>query len=393
MLLPLSLLGLVSSLASGPIEVPFRLGDSALIVDVTVNGRPCSLMFDTGFSGAFVLSDRLDVGKPTGTINLQDFVGVFQARTVPVTSVTIGGQRIEPRGMTIVQQPLEHLSLSYNTHTDGILGMEPFRDYVLEISFSKKRLVLHKPESLDISTRTPDNKKTFLARVLPIGRDSIKMRVELASGEKLTMALDTGNAFFATTHKDVLQRVALWDDKRDVKFMRSAMVASGPVDSWYKLMPPVTIFGVPVESSVWSIIDLPSSSAESDGTVGFDFLKNFDIVIDLQRRRVWLENFTGEFGNKPRADVGISAFFDPRVKRMVIARVTPGSPAERAGIRKGDHLLGIDRTEVLDVGFREVERLLSGEKGSVVVVSISRGGNLMRFELVREFLVNGLPDP
>ena len=38
-----------------------------------------------------------------------------------------------------------------------------------------------------------------------------------------------------------------------------------------------------VARSVWSVIDLPSSSAQHDGTIGFGFLKHFNITIDLKR--------------------------------------------------------------------------------------------------------------
>src|SRR5437773_2611322 len=65
------------------------------------------------------------------------------------------------------------------------------------------------------------------------------------------------------------------------------------------------IFGVPVKGSIWDVIDLPSSSVEDDGTVGYGFLKNFNIVIDFERRYVWLENFTGKVADEPKAEPGI----------------------------------------------------------------------------------------
>ena len=63
----------------------------------------------------------------------------------------------------------------------------------------------------------------------------------------------------------------LWNKK----FIKQSWVASGPVDSWSVHLKNMAIFGVLVASSIWDVIDLPSSSAESDGTVGYQFLKNF----------------------------------------------------------------------------------------------------------------------
>lgn len=376
-------------LRSGPVEVPFRIGDDAIIVDVKVNGRKASLMFDTGFSGSVVLDNSINIGKPTGTMRLRDFVGEFTAQTVKISSLMLGSVDVHSDDMEAVQQPMAHMSESYNTHTDGILGFEAVRNHVIEINFEKKKFILH-PRSMDISQRKPDNQKTFLTRLLPIGHNSMEMEVVASNGKKMILALDTGNSFYATTHKDVLERIGLWTLGKKPDFMRQAWVASGPVDSWYALMKDVTIFGVPVKESTWSIIDLPSSSAEGDGTVGFGFLKNFNITIDIERRRVWLENFTGKVADDATADIGVSAFFDVRTKRFRIFRITPGGPADKAGVKMGDDILAVDGAEVLGMGNREFDRRLKGAPGSKVALALSRQGNLMRLELERAALVNVL---
>ncbi len=370
-----------------PVEVPFRIGEDAIIVDAVVNGRKASFMFDTGFSGTVVLSDEINVGPATGTMQLRDFVGQFDAKTVKVNSLKLGDLNVASQGMEIVQQPIGHMSSSYNTHTDGIMGLEAVKDYVVEINVEKQRFIFH-PKSHDISSFKPDNKKTFLAKMLPIGHNSIEMTVAAPNGGKLTLALDTGNAFYATTHRDVLERIGLWEADKAPSFMRSAWVASGPVDSWDAQLTNMTIFGVPVEKSVWSIIDLPSSSAEGDGTVGFGFLRNFNITLDMERRRVWLENWTGKVSKDADADVGITCGFDPVAKRVRVYRVTPNSPAEKAGIKPGDSVLGVDSLELSNFGVRQLFNLMLGPAGTKVKLAISRNGNLNRYELTRELLVN-----
>lgn len=148
------------------------------------------------------------------------------------------------------------------------------------------------------------------------------------------------------------------------------------------------IFGVPVADSTWDIIDLPSSSAEHDGTVGFGFLSNFNVTIDYARRRVWLENFTGKTGNLPEGDIGVSVAARESDKRLFVVRVAPESPAAKADIRVGDALLSVDGQEVGDWGFRRLFNLFRGERGTKVHLAMSRGGELYRVEVQRDFLVN-----
>lgn len=385
----LILTALAQGTATQPIEIPFRIADNAIIADAVINGRKVSCMFDTGFSGAFVLNDSINIGKPDGSITLRDFVGQFEATSVSIKTLQMGGKTVRPDDLSVVQQSMAHMSLGYNMHTDGIMGIEVMRDYILEINFQKSKFILH-PKSFDISTRKGDNKRTFLIKMLPKGHNSVELPVVTPNGEMMVLALDTGNAFYATTHKDVLERVGLWTPGTEPKFMKTAFVASGPVDSWYYYMEDASIWGVPVKGSTWSIIDLPSSSSEHDGTIGFGFLKNFNIVIDKSRRRVWLDNFAGKVTDPPVAEAGINVFLDDDSKRYIITRVSPDSPAEKAGIKTGDHLLGVNGNELLDVGFRQVSAMLEGEQGSIVTLAVSRRGNLARYELKREYLINNI---
>lgn len=153
-------------------------------------------------------------------------------------------------------------------------------------------------------------------------------------------------------------------------------------------MPQLSIFGVPVKSSVWDVIDLPSSSAEGDGTVGFGFLRNFDFTIDYERRRVWFERFGTGLTDEPTAETGIFAGYSDRTHNVEVFQVSPDSPAAVAGIKEGDELLSIDGVELSDYGFRRVRKMLEGPKDSTVKVAVSRDGTLYRYDLKRAYLYN-----
>ena len=385
-----SALALAAVLAQSPApitEVPFRIGENAIVVDVKVNGKDVSLMFDSGFGGAFVIGPHINVGKPTGKVALQDFVGVFEANTVGVESIQFGSLKIDGDGMQIVQLPTMDYTQSYGTHVDGIMGMQALAPYVTEINFENKKFVIHR-QSHDIAKFQPDNIRTFLVKMLPIGHNSIEMAVKVANGKRMVLGLDTGNAFYATTHKDVLQRIGLWGDRDKPKFVGLSQIASGVVESWSVLLTDVQIYGVPVERSVWDIIDLPSSSAQHDGTVGFGFLKNFNITFDLKRRRVWLENFSGKVADDPRAHIGIAVTYSRSRERMVIVAVVPNGPADRAGITRGDFLVSVGDQNLRRSSYRQVRAMLSGEVGSEIEIAVSRDGELHRFKLKRQLLVN-----
>lgn len=370
-----------------PIEVPFRIAEDALIVDATINGSKVALVFDTGFGGCALISDEVDIGPSNGTTTLRDFVGEFESKTVKIKSFMLGPLSLDTTGMNAIQQSTEGMSFGYNMHTDGLIGLGAIKNYITEFDFKDKKLIFY-PKSMDITERTPDNKNTFLAKLLPIGDAAMEMLVATPSGRTMVMGLDTGNSFYATTHRDVLERVGLWQANKNPVFMHTSGIASGPVDSWNVKMPPLKVFGIPVTSSVWTIIDLPSGTADADGTVGYGFLKNFNFTVDLDRRRVWFENISGKTGNDPVAEIGVAGGFRDQSGMVQIWNVTPGSPAEQAGLKKGDEVLSVDDQSINSQSSRNFDSMMEGPEGSTVKIVVSRKGELLRFEVKRAFLVN-----
>jgi predicted aspartyl protease len=384
-----TLCALVASQQGAPpsSSVPFRIADRAIIVDAAVNGRNVSLMFDTGFGAAVDLSDNVNIGKPTGTMNLIDFVGSFEAQTVKIKTLKLGEKAIDTADMSEAVMSRENFSDSYGMHCDGIMGFEVIKNNVTGINYEHSRFDFY-PKTMDISKWVPDNKRTFLAKLLPRGMSSCEMAVETPNGQRMVLALDTGNAFYATTHRDVLERVGLWDSATAPKFVSQSWVASGPVDSWELKLKNMKIFGVPVPQGVWDIIDLPSSTAEGDGTVGFGFLHNFNIIIDYDRRRVWLENYSGKTADDEIGEPGIAAYGN-RKGDVQIFHVTPNSPAEKAGIKKGDVLLSIGGDDLdSHMGYSKLRKLLEGPVGSKIEVAVSSNGELKRLQLERTSLYN-----
>lgn len=384
----LAISNITATVSETAFEAPFKITDHAIIVDAIVNGKKASFMFDTGFSGYITISSRIDMGPPSGTMTLRDFVGQFQVPVVDLHTVEMGDLKLTNLKERAVMMPGGRYTESYGTHCDGVMGLAVVIDYVTEINFEKSKFIFH-PKSFDITKRVPDNKRTFLAKLEPHGVGSLEMTVE-ANGKELMLALDTGNAFYIATHKDVLERVGLWNPRDKPKHVSYSGVASGAVESWSIWVHDAKIYGVPVPTSIWNIIDLPSSSAEGDGTVGYGFLKNFNIIIDYERRHVWLENFTGKVADDFVGETGMRAATN-RDNKVEVYHVLDNSPAEAAGVKVGDILVSINGRSLTTIPRHQVEGMLTGPVGTKVRIGVSRGATVQNFELERKVLANGKP--
>ena len=79
---------------------------------------------------------------------------------------------------------------------------------------------------------------------------------------------------------------------------------------------------------------------------------------------------------------------EARAGGVEITKVLPFMPAERAGLKEGDHILAIDGTDLNKQGYRTMRKLLSGPVGSKAKLAISHNGSLKRLEVERLPLIN-----
>ncbi len=89
----------------------------------------------------------------------------------------------------------------------------------------------------------------------------------------------------------------------------------------------------------------------------------------------------GEFG-------GIGIEVETRNGQLIVLSPIEGSPAERAGIRSGDVVVGVDGTEPGAGSLDKIVKHLRGAPGSRVRVTVRRQGgtDVLTFELIREVI-------
>ncbi|MFM9058478.1 MAG: S41 family peptidase [Planctomycetaceae bacterium] len=81
--------------------------------------------------------------------------------------------------------------------------------------------------------------------------------------------------------------------------------------------------------------------------------------------------------------VGLGVELKTAADGLLVVHVIPGSPAERSGIRAGDHLVGVGGRQIGGLGVDEAAQLLQGPEGSLVTLAILRGPGPARAVTVR----------
>lgn len=122
------------------------------------------------------------------------------------------------------------------------------------------------------------------------------------------------------------------------------------------------------------------------GLLGYSFLRNYRVGIDFTHHLVWLDP-APDAGNLTRGRVNVGVQLERSGTAIAVAGVIRNSPADRAGIAAGDHLLSVDGRSVEGFDVVEVARWLDGTRGTRARL-VTRRGNVERVhDLVREKLL------
>ncbi len=93
----------------------------------------------------------------------------------------------------------------------------------------------------------------------------------------------------------------------------------------------------------------------------------YSVFFDPEEAQEFSENLEGSFS-------GIGAEIGIRDEKLVVVAPLPDSPAQKAGLMPGDWIIQIDGVETTGMSVDKAVSLIRGEKGSEVVLAISRNG-------------------
>jgi len=97
---------------------------------------------------------------------------------------------------------------------------------------------------------------------------------------------------------------------------------------------------------------------------------------DPSEARQILEALQGAF-------VGIGVYLQESANGVVVVKVVPGSPAQKAGMQAGDLIIKVDDVDVSSAPLEVISSLLKGEEGTYVKVTVKRADKTLTFTIQR----------
>lgn len=90
--------------------------------------------------------------------------------------------------------------------------------------------------------------------------------------------------------------------------------------------------------------------------------------------------------------VGLMLLGDPKTELVLVTRAFKNTPAEAAGLRRGDYLIKVDDLDVNYSTLNQAVRIMRGVEGEPVTLTILRGSETLEFTMNREAVSENLVD-
>lgn len=366
-----------------PTVLPIRKQNLLSVVEVELMGQngkmKARMLVDTGASTTILLSKTSrQLGlKPSGDLGARPIGTDIRLQGAKLQSLKMGTVRLVNRWVAVGDLGFLGMVL----RVDGILGSDVLGLFRTTFDFLQNRLTLE-----DIRTKAP-----------PVGRGTVELpldsmlgipafRVWMDDKHSGWMILDTGARFTVLPNKMVS------GDLRESSPVITPAAGAGGISGMLKgsRLPSLSLHhprkGLIIEPAAALFPADPKQNilpGTDVGVIGMNLLRRYRLTLDYQ-------NGTARFTplnnpNDGEGDIGIRLNY-ARADAEVLG-IVPLSPAQQAGLRKGDKLLSVNGRPTDGTEPVEIQRWLRGPEGSSVRLLLQRDAETLEISLLRETLI------
>ena len=269
--------------------VHFHLAGGAqplILVPVEVNEQgPFDFILDTGAGTSLLsteLAEKLHI-KILGSKQGQSAGGAVSVSLAKVDSFAVGEARLPDVDVGIVD--LKHITATVGARIDGDLGYNFLKSFRVSIDYEKSQLRLDDPRRLDVFNRGGQTEVPL--RLANPAKPLILVEVHANRKGPFQFAIDTGTSTTAITPQ-LAKQLGVSGAPIGAGTTAGAHVAvtAGMVDSFM-------VGGAKIDDMTVVIADFfgalsDAVGAKLDGIVGYNFLRNYKVVIDYPNERLTL---------------------------------------------------------------------------------------------------------
>lgn len=364
------------------VSFPFKFINNLIIIPVIINDSDTlHFILDTGLSTTIMT--ELSMGDTLSLMYSRQVKLKGLGEGEPVDAIHsygnifyISGIKGINQDLLILLQNVFNLSSIFGTRVHGLMGYNIFRNFIVEIDYHHKIISFHNPEYYKPRRKrkrtitlplTIHNTKPYLVGTIILA-DNTEVPVKLL--------LDTG-----ASH-------ALWLDTKShpgLKFpekVADSYLGKGLSGDIYGKLGKIHGFSLGGFFFSSPIVAFPDSASvgnssgldDRNGSLGSEILRRFHVIIDYPNKQITFtpnNNFKNPF-KLNRSGIDLEAPI-PELPYYIISNIRKESPADRAGLKKGDELQYINNKNIRLLTINDIYNIFQDKAGKKIKLTISRG--------------------
>lgn len=403
------------------IKIPFVMSNNLIIVDVNFNGIDLKMIADTGASKSIIFSipqnDSIEVKQAKLiTISGPGINEKVQGYLSQQNQLQVGGFKDNKFETIFVFDREVNFVSRLGIPVNGILGSSFFKNFLVEIDYVKKKIILHK------SRKILNKKRNFEKSEIDIVNDRpyINVKSKLNDEEiNLKLLFDTGlsDGLWLFENDKIKCGSQFIEDflgkaiSGDV-YGKKARISSLTFKNYILEQPLVSYPTV-------SFFDKNNLVENRNGTLGGEIIKRFNWILDYENKEFYLEknkNYNLPFNynmsgievqhsgfqlvkekveqaftrdvinvNQNTSDSNFSEFYKFELKpNFEIYALRKNSPAEKAGLLIGDKIVKINNKPSYRLTIQSIVDLFQSEAGKEITMVVDRKGRYFTFKFQLE---------
>lgn len=396
---------------SKKVVIPFKLINNLIFIPININGAELTFLLDTGVAETTIFSlenkelrlSPLEKMKFSGLGGSASIEGFKSDRNLG----KIGKNFINDSfTLFIILDQDFNISSHVGIPVNGIIGYHFFKNHPVVIDYSSKKITVYKdPELFRKKIKKYDELPISIERNKPYILADIEMTNERKNSKLL---IDLGNSdaiwLFPTLIKNFVYNRPNIDDFLGRGFNGDIYGKRSRIHNFhlgnFKFAKPLT--AMPDEFSIQHV----SLVGDRKGSIGGDILRRFTTAFDYTNQKLYLKkngnyddpfhfNMSGldfqqdgmqwdkdlvnlESRKKDNGGTGVEVINNSLQYKFVlkplfsIAGVRKDSPAERAGLKKGDQLISINGRKTADMTLQKIMEMMKSDEGKTINMLIVR---------------------
>jgi hypothetical protein len=366
-------------------RIPFELHSNLILLYAKINDTD-SLRFilDTGVSSIIITDPYIlkpDKLRLTRKVNL---TGAGEGKSISAhvaidNRFSMGRLRANHQNIVVLEDDFLRLSEYVGVPVHGIFGYEIFNNFVVTIDFSKKEIVLMRPDTYKYRTSKGDKHPLIIEDTKPF-TDAVTL---FADGREhpIRVLIDTGAG-----HALLLNSTRKESFRLPEKVIRAQLGRglNGVINGNLGRIDKLKLGRFQLDNIVASFPDSLSFGSkirvgtERQGNIGCELLRRFKVTMNYQERYMVLKPVKSRLREKFEHDMsGMEIRAEGRdLRSYFVNHIADDSPASRAGLLEGDQLLFIDDHSASELNVSEIYKLMQRGDGKNIDLLVKRKGDI-----------------